>query len=100
MLVEILFLALVVLVAVLIAVDVSKTPSESAHVQAESWPHETEREIIGAPRDAGATAPPREPAGIGITAAAHECRPERRPDGISSSAGGHRRPATWSAAQA
>jgi signal transduction histidine kinase len=98
MLVEILFLALVVLVAVLIAVDVSKTPSESAHVQAERWPHETEREITGAPRDAGAGVLPREPAGTGITAPAHDAG-RRRSDGISSSAGGHRRTGTWSAAQ-
>ena len=98
MLVEILFLALVVLVAVLIAVDVSKTPSESAHVQAESWPHETEREITEAPRDTGATAPTRGPAGTGIAAAAHSADRSWRPEGTSSSAGGHRRPATWSAA--
>lgn len=98
MLVEILFLALVLLVAVLIAVDMSKTPSESAHVQAESWPHETEREIIGAPRDAGARVLPREPAGTGITAPAHDAG-RRRFDGISPSAGGHRRTGTSSAAQ-
>ena len=98
MLVEILFLALVVLVAVLIAVDVSKTPSESAHVQAERWPHETEREITGAPRDAGARVLPREPAGTGITAPAPDAG-RRRSDGISPSAGGHRRTGTWSAAQ-
>jgi signal transduction histidine kinase len=96
MLVEILFLVLVLLVALLIAVDVTKTSTESAHVQAERRPYETEREIIGAPRDAGARVLPREPAGNGITAPAHDSGPQRF-DGISPSAGGHRRTGTWSA---
>jgi signal transduction histidine kinase len=98
MLVEIPFVVLVLLVALLIAVDVTKTPTESAHVQAERRPYETEREIIGAPRDAGGRVLPGEPAGTGITAPAHDSGP-RRFDGISPSAGGHRRPGTSSAAQ-
>ncbi len=98
MLVEILFLALVFLVALLIALDVSKAPTESTHVQAERRPYETEREITGAPGAAGARVLPREPAGTGITASAHDSGP-RRLDGISASAGGHRRTGTRPAAQ-
>ena len=94
MLVEILFLALVLLIAVLIGVDVSRTSSEILHGQA----YETEPAIIGAPHTAGARVLPREPADTRITAPVHEAS-RRRLDGINSSAGGHRRPGTWSAAQ-
>ncbi len=94
MLVEILFLALVFLIALLIGVDVSRTSSEILHGQA----HETEPAIIGAPRYTGATAPPQELAGTRASAAGHNADRRWWPEGISSPAGGHRRPATWSAA--
>ena len=98
MLVEILFLALVLSVVLLVAVDVSKEPSESAQVQADRRPYDTGRATIGAPGDSGAVALPWEAADTGKTAPAHDAG-RRRLDGISSSAGGHRRPGTWSAAQ-
>jgi signal transduction histidine kinase len=98
MLVEILFLTLVLLVVLLVALDVLKEPSEIAQAQADRRPYETERATIGAPGDSGAVALPWEAADTGKTAPAHDAG-RRRPDGISSSAGGHRRPGTWSAAQ-
>ena len=100
MLVGILFLVLVLVVALLIALDVSRTPSESSHVQADRQAHETERAVIGAPRHTGASALPPEPADTGIsgvTGAAHDAGPRWRPEAINPSAGGHRRTATWSA---
>ena len=75
MLVEILFLTLVLLVVLLVAVDVSKEPSEIAQVQADRRPHETERATIGAPGDSGAVALPWEPADTGKTAPAHDAWP-------------------------
>jgi len=98
MVAEILFVALVVVVALLMVVDLRRASTESAHVQADGRAHETRRTILEAPRDPRATAPPREPAGIGITAAPHNADRRWRPESISSPAGGHRRPATWSAA--
>jgi signal transduction histidine kinase len=98
MVAEILFVALVVVVALLMVVDLRRGPSESAHGQADGRAYETRRTIVEAPRDTRATAPTRGPAGIGIAAAAHSADRSWQPESTSSSAGGHRRPATWSAA--
>ena len=96
MLVSILFLVAVLVVSVAIALDVSWT----SHVQADEQAHEAERVIIGAPRHTEASALTREPADTGITGvtgAAHDAGRRWRLDGINSSAGGHRRTATWPA---
>ena len=95
MLFSILFLLVVLVVSVAVALDVYRT----SHVQADEQAHETERVIIGAPRHTGARVPPREPADTGITGvtgAAHDAGRRLRIEGINSSAGGHRRTATWS----
>ena len=47
MFVNIIYLALVVVVAVLLAVDISRTPDESSHGQADSHPRDAERAIPG-----------------------------------------------------
>jgi signal transduction histidine kinase len=95
------FLALVPLlvVTVLILVDVLRTPDELPQEHAEWQAHETERAITAAPRESGAKGLPLEPAGTGIAAGAHDVGRGWRPDGVSPSAGGHRRPGTWTAAQ-
>jgi signal transduction histidine kinase len=97
MLVEILFLALVFVVALLIIVDVLRTPTDSPHGQADLHAYPVDRALVGAPRDAGARAFSPEPAGTGISAAAYDAGRPGRLDGTGSSAGGHRRPGTWSA---
>src|SRR5271154_7039865 len=99
MLAGILFLALVLVVAVLITVDVLKTPVESLPEQADRSAHETHQATIRARRAPGSRALPPEPAGSSITAYTHDADRGRGLDGISSSASGHRRPGTWSAAQ-
>jgi signal transduction histidine kinase len=93
----ILFLVAVLVVAALITVDVLRTPDELTQEHADRQVYETERPIIGTPRDAGARAFPAEP---GVTAAAgHDGGQRARADGVSPAAGGHRRPGTWSATQ-
>ncbi len=99
MLVAILFLALGFVIGLLIIVDVLRTPADSPHGQADLHAYPIDRAIAGAPRDTGARPLPPELAGAGVTAGAHDGGRRWRADGVSSSAGGHRRPGTRSAAQ-
>jgi signal transduction histidine kinase len=99
MLIEVLFLALVIAIALLIAVDLSRTPSESPHVHADRQAHEVESAVVPSTRTTeGGAAPRRTSAGArgqeAVVAAADAGLP-RRIDGISPPAGA-RRPSTSS----
>jgi signal transduction histidine kinase len=95
MLVEIILVIVVLAVAILIAVDVSRTPREHDE-HAEGLQHEAERENIRDARGAGAV---REPAGAGTAAVSQDAGPGRpRSDGADHSAEGRKRTAPSSAA--
>jgi signal transduction histidine kinase len=112
MLAEILLGVLVVMVALLIAVDMSKKKSESQHEHADESAHDVRPRVSDATRGGYAQAFPREPAGTGIPAgtgtaipattaiaagtatpaAVRDAGPARRPESISASAGGSQQP--------
>ncbi len=116
MLIGIFFLVAVV-VAVLVALDVLRTPTDILHLQADmpSYPvYPAERVTAPAPREPGARVLPVEPAGTATAAVSHDAGRQWRPDsvslsgvtpsgvtpsGVTPSGGGHRRQGTWSAAQ-
>jgi signal transduction histidine kinase len=95
MLVEIILVIVVLAVAILIAVDVSRTPGEhDEHADGELY--EAEQESIPDARGAGAV---REPAGAGMAAASQDAGPSRpRSDGADQSADGRKRTAPSAAA--
>jgi signal transduction histidine kinase len=78
------FLGLLVLVvAALVAVDGTRTSSESPHGQADRQAHDAQRGITGAPRDTGAKAFLAEPTGTPIPTAVHGASQAPRPESIS-----------------
>ena len=97
MFVNIIYVALVVMVAVLLAVDVSRTPHESSHGQADSHPRDAEQAIPRVPPSTRVI--PGEPAAAGGTAAAYDSSPSSRHAGASSPAGPREHKGIWSGAQ-
>jgi signal transduction histidine kinase len=92
-------LLLVVVVAVLIAVDVLRAPEELPPAPGDVQAYEAERAFGGAPRDFGDRAFTPEPAGTVITGAMPDAGPHRPPDATGPSTAGHRRQEPWSAVQ-
>jgi signal transduction histidine kinase len=98
MLIDIICLALVVAVAVLTAVDVSRTPPESSHGQADRHARDAERAIPRVPD--GIRTFPGEPAASGEAVAAQDSSsPSSRHAGVSSPAGVRQRISTSSGGQ-
>ena len=97
MLVNFLYLAIVVAVAVLLAVDVSRTPHESSYGQADSHPRDAEQAIPRVPTSTGGI--PGEPAAAGGAVAAYDSSPSSRHAGASSPAGPRERKGAWSGVQ-
>jgi signal transduction histidine kinase len=95
MVVEALLVALVLVVAVLMAVDLARTPGETPLRQAGGQGHNAGRDLIRAPGGTGTGEAWGEPAGSRIATAAPEAAPFRqRPDGISAPAAGRQRSRT------
>ena len=97
MFVNIIYLALVVVVAVLLAVDVSRTPYESLPGQADSHPRDAEQAIPRVPPSTRVI--PGEPAAAGGAIAAYDSSPSSRHAGASSPAGSREHKGIWSGAQ-
>ena len=95
MVVEALLVALVLVVAVLMAVDLARTPGETPLSQAGGQGHNAGRDFVRAPGGTGTGEAWAEPAGSRMTTAAPEAAPFRqRPDGISPPAAGRQRSRT------
>jgi signal transduction histidine kinase len=94
----ILFLALIVVVALIITIDVARTPTEGGIGQADRHGYDHDRLITGAPGATAVQAFPRESAGRDIPVPS-DAGLSRRPDGVGPAAGGGQRTGAWSAAQ-
>ena len=95
MVVEALLVALVLMVAVLMAVDLARTPSETPLRQAGGQGHNAGRDFVRAPGGTGTGEAWAEPAGSRMTTAPPEAAPfRRRPDDISAPAAGRQRSRT------
>ena len=95
MVVEALLVALVLVVAVLMAVDLARTPGEAPLRQAGGQGHNAGRDFVRVPGGTGTGEAWAEPAGSRMTTAAPEAAPFRqRPDGISPPAAGRQRSRT------
>jgi signal transduction histidine kinase len=92
-------LALVLVIATLIGVDISRTPHESPHVQTDRPAYGAERATTVPSRGpvAGALSP--EPAGSATTVPPPDASLSHRPETISSPSFGDGHPGAWSAAQ-
>src|ERR1039458_10343614 len=80
MLGEILVGALVIAVAVLVAVDISRTKSDSPHGHADGSAHDARPSVTGDIRGARLEAYPQESTGTGMAAAVRDAEPARRPE--------------------
>ena len=95
MVVEALLVALVLVVAVLMAVDLARTPGETPLRQAGGQGYNAGRDFVRVPGGTGTGEAWAEPAGSRMTTAAPEAAPFRqRPDGISPPAAGRQRSRT------
>src|SRR6516165_1212782 len=97
MLSDALYLALVVVVGVLMAVDVSMTPAESFHEQADRYARDAERAIPRVPHSTSAL--PGEPVAAGEAAAAYDSSPPSQHADVSSPTDIRQRTGVWSGAQ-
>jgi signal transduction histidine kinase len=91
MLGEILVGALVIAVAVLVAVDISRTKSDSPHGHADGSAHDARPSVTGDIRGARLEAYPQESTGTGMAAAVRDAEPARRPESTPA-AGGRQQP--------
>jgi HAMP domain-containing protein len=89
MLIEILLGAVVVAVAVLVAMDMSRVKSEGPHEYADGSAHDARPAVIGATRGGSTEAFIPEPAETRTPAAAYDVGPTRRAESISPSARGY-----------
>ena len=99
MLVGIIFLAVALAVAALIAADVVKTANEASHGQADGSAYPVDQAAAGAPRDIGARDFSPEPAGSGMPAAVPAAAPRGRAGRADPATAGHRRAGGASALQ-
>ena len=99
MLIGIPFLILGLAVAMLVAIDVLKTPDDLSLSPPEWQAQPTDRVTAGAPHDAAAHAFLPEPAGSGMPTAAPDTAPRWQAGSSAPAAAGHRRAGAASAAQ-
>jgi signal transduction histidine kinase len=97
MLVGIGLLALVLVTAVLIGMDIARTADESPHGHTDRPTHDAERAVTVPARSPGARAFSPEPAGSVTAVPAPDVSVSRRPESISPPPGGEPRPGTGSA---
>jgi len=89
MLAAILIAVLVIIVALLVVGDFSRTERESLYTSDDRRANDPSPRTIGEAHDGSAFL--REPAGYGVPAAGQEAAPGPRPGGVSPSAGSHQR---------
>jgi signal transduction histidine kinase len=99
MLVDIFLVLLALVVALLIGVDMWRTPSDSPHGQADRQAADAERLMATVSLGTGAKPFIPEPAATEMTVPGPDADLPRRPEAAGSPADGRQRPAAWSAAQ-